>query len=31
MIMEEWKVFIKVRAIMKKVDHPLMIEAFNKF
>ena len=31
MIMEEWKIFIKVRAIMKKVDHPLMVEAFNKF
>ena len=28
--MEEWKVFIKVRAIMKKVDHPLMVDAFNK-
>jgi len=31
MIMEEWRIFIKVRAIMKKVDHPLMIEAFSKF
>jgi len=31
MIMEEWRIFIKVRAIMKKVDHPLMVEAFNKF
>jgi len=30
MIMEEWKIFIKVRAIMKKIDHPLMVETFNK-
>ena len=30
MIMEEWKKFIKVRSIMKKVDHPLMVEMFKK-
>jgi len=29
--MKEWQIFNKVRHIMKKVDHPLMIEAFNKF
>jgi len=29
--MKEWQIFNKVRHIMKKVDHPLMIEAFNKY
>ena len=28
--MNEWKLFIKVRYIMKKVDHPLMVEMFKK-
>jgi len=30
MIMNEWKTFAKIRYIMKKVDHPLMVESFNK-
>jgi len=30
MIMNEWKTFAKIRHIMKKVDHPLMVESFNK-
>ena len=29
--MKEWQIFNKVRHIMKKVDHPLMTESFNKF
>ena len=28
--MNEWKLFIKVRHIMKKIDHPLMVEMFKK-
>ena len=27
--MKEWQLFVKVRYIMKKVDHPLMLEMFN--
>ena len=30
-MMKEWQLFNKVRHIMKKVDHPLMTETFNKF
>jgi len=29
-MMNEWKTFNKIRHIMKKVDHPLMVETFNK-
>ena len=29
--MNEWKLFVKVRYIMKKVDHPLMVEMFKKY
>jgi len=29
--MKEWQLFYKVRQIMRNVDHPLMIEAINKY
>lgn len=28
--MKEWNIFVKVRSIMKKVNHPLMLEKYNK-